>query len=256
MRPGWPWNCLRSQKVNVTATGRGTSPVRHSRGTGRSVRRISSDSATRRRQMGQSSPFVSGISARRRPCSPRIPGLLYDPALRRILRRAHSLAEGFRPGAAGGDYRRLAGMRATGPRGLVSPGMKGVRRVAELIGDHIGYPAHVADAAQGLPQPAGESAPPCPRRLSYQRFVSRPGRLLPGLAPAKFSYIRCPTEQSSRRNQSGRSLPDLDCPMQDLACPPRWLRPPAADPAPHPRTPQARTPHAPPRRLARSTTAG
>lgn len=40
--------------------------------------------------------------------------------------------------------------------------MKGVRRVAELIGDHIGYPAHLAGAAHGLPRPAGESAPPLP----------------------------------------------------------------------------------------------
>jgi hypothetical protein len=114
---------------------------------------------------------------------------LDDPALRRILRRAHSIAESFRTGAAGGDYRRLAGMCAAGPRGLVSPGLKGVRRVAELIGDHIGYPAHVAGAAHGLPRPAGESAPPA-LAASYQRLVSRPGCQLPGFAPAKLSYIR------------------------------------------------------------------
>jgi hypothetical protein len=118
---------------------------------------------------------------------------LYDPALRRILRRAHStdarrahsIAESLRPGAAGGDHRRLAGMRAAGPRGLVSPGMKGVRRAAELIGDHIGYPAHVAGAPHGLPRSAGESAPPLPSPALLAEICELPGLPAPRLSASQ-----------------------------------------------------------------------
>jgi hypothetical protein len=133
--------------------------------------------------------------------------------------------------------------------------MKGVRRVAELIGDHIGYPAHVADAAHGLPRPAGESAPPA-LAASLIRDCELPGLPAPRLSASQAQLYPLTYGAEFTQNQSGRSLLDHDSLVQDLACPPRWLRPPVADPAPNPRTPQARTPHTPRRRLGPSTTAG
>jgi len=59
--------------------------------------------------------------------------------------------------------------------------MKGVRRVAELIGDHIGYPAHLAGAPTVYLDQRARAPPLCPRRLSCQRFVS---------CASKLSYIR------------------------------------------------------------------
>jgi hypothetical protein len=63
--------------------------------------------------------------------------------------------------------------------------MKGVRRVAELIGDHIGYPAHVADAAHGLPRPAGESAPPLPSPPLLSEIGEPPGLPAPRLGASQ-----------------------------------------------------------------------